>query len=73
MLAPFVLFEIATIYKPKLLICGASAYPRDLRYDLFRKLADQLGCYLMCDMVFDDGHVPEIIYLHYVFKFTFIV
>ena len=51
------LFEIATIYKPKLLICGASAYPRDLRYDLFRKLADQLGCYLMCDMAHISGFV----------------
>jgi glycine hydroxymethyltransferase len=37
-------------FKPKLLIVGASAYPRDYDYAQFRKIADDNGAYLMADI-----------------------
>jgi glycine hydroxymethyltransferase len=47
----------ALIYKPKLIICGASAYSRDFDYERFRKIADSVGAYLMCDMSHISGLV----------------
>jgi glycine hydroxymethyltransferase len=44
-------------FKPKLLICGYSAYPRDLDYQRFRDIADQNKSYLMCDMAHFSGLV----------------
>jgi glycine hydroxymethyltransferase len=44
------LAERASAFKPKLIICGASAYPRDYEYHLFRQIADDVGAYLHCDM-----------------------
>ena len=44
-------------YKPKMIICGASAYPRDFDYQRFRKIADSVGAYLMCDMAHISGLV----------------
>ena len=49
--------EIAKIYKPRLIICGASAYPRDIDYERFKKIANDLNCYLMCDMAHISGFV----------------
>tara|TARA_B100000123_G_scaffold269728_1_gene246353 strand:- start:849 stop:2171 length:1323 start_codon:yes stop_codon:yes gene_type:complete len=49
--------ELASIFKPKLIICGASAYPRDLDYLRFRKIADLNNSYLMCDMAHISGFV----------------
>ena len=49
--------ELASIFKPKLIICGASAYPRDLDYPKFRKIADLNNSYLMCDMAHISGFV----------------
>lgn len=37
----------ATLFKPHILICGASAYPRDFDYARLRKIADINGSYLM--------------------------
>jgi glycine hydroxymethyltransferase len=37
----------ANLFKPKILICGASAYPRDFDYARLRKIADINGSYLM--------------------------
>lgn len=42
----------AALYKPQVLICGASAYPRDFDYPRFRKIADLNGSYLMCALFF---------------------
>ena len=42
--------ELAIDYKPSLIICGASAYPRDFDYKRFRQIADINKSYLMCDM-----------------------
>ena len=43
--------------KPKLLICGYSAYSRDLDYARFRAIADSVGAYLLCDMAHFSGFV----------------
>ncbi|KAK3808626.1 MAG: serine hydroxymethyltransferase [Benniella sp.] len=47
--------ENAKLFRPRVLICGASAYPREWDYARFRKIADQHGAYLMCDMAHISG------------------
>jgi len=47
----------ALLYRPKLIICGYSAYSRDLDYQRFKKIADHVGAYLMCDMSHFNGFV----------------
>ncbi len=49
--------RMALIVKPKLIICGYSAYSRDLDYARFRAVADKVGAYLMCDMAHFNGFV----------------
>ena len=49
--------ELATDYKPNMIICGASAYPRDFDYQRFRKIADINNSYLLCDMAHISGLV----------------
>lgn len=44
-------------HKPKLLICGYSAYPRVIDFDRFRAIADKCGALLMCDMAHIAGLV----------------
>ncbi len=44
-------------FKPHLIICGASAYPRDINYERFRKIADINNSYLMCDVSHISGFV----------------
>ena len=41
---------LAREHKPKLIIAGASAYPRHIDFARFRKIADEVGAYLMVDM-----------------------
>jgi glycine hydroxymethyltransferase len=47
--------ENAALFRPQLMICGASAYPAEWEYDTMRKVADQHGAYLMCDMAHISG------------------
>lgn len=47
----------AAEFKPRLLICGASAYPRDFDYSKFSLIAKQNGAYLLCDMAHISGLV----------------
>ena len=47
----------ARIFKPRLIICGASAYPRDWDYASLRKTADEHGAYLMADIAHTSGLV----------------
>lgn len=47
----------AALFRPKLLICGASAYPREWEYATLRKIADKHGAYLLCDMAHISGLV----------------
>ena len=49
--------RIAKEIKPKLIICGASAYSRFIDYKRFREIADEVGAYLMADM----AHVAGLI------------
>jgi glycine hydroxymethyltransferase len=44
-------------YRPKLLVCGASAYSRHMDYAHFRKIADEIGALLLCDMAHISGLV----------------
>ena len=47
----------ASLFKPAMLICGGSAYPRDFDYARFRKIADDNGSLLFCDMAHVSGLV----------------
>lgn len=49
--------EIALAEKPKLIIAGASAYPRAIDFARFREIADKVGAYLMVDMAHIAGLV----------------
>lgn len=49
--------ELAGIFKPNILICGGSAYPREWDYKRFREIADANGSILMCDMAHISGLV----------------
>ncbi|CAG8646952.1 13020_t:CDS:2 [Funneliformis mosseae] len=49
--------ENASLFRPKLIICGASAYARDWDYAKLRKIADQHGAYLMADIAHTSGLV----------------
>lgn len=47
--------DIASREKPKLIICGASAYSREWDYERFRQIADKIGAFLLCDMAHPAG------------------
>lgn len=47
----------ANLFRPQLLIAGGSAYPREWDYARMRKIADNRGAYLMCDMAHISGLV----------------
>jgi glycine hydroxymethyltransferase len=49
--------EAARAYKPKLIIAGASAYPRTMEYVPFREIADEIGAKLLVDMAHIAGLV----------------
>ena len=48
---------LAEEYKPKMIVAGASAYPRTLDFEAFREIADSVGAYLMVDMAHISGLV----------------
>lgn len=49
--------ETATIYRPRIIIAGTSAYSRLIDYDRMRKIADKVGAYLLSDMAHISGLV----------------
>lgn len=49
--------EIAKEVKPKLIVCGASAYPRIIDFAKFREIADEVGAYLFADIAHIAGLV----------------
>ncbi len=51
--------EKARKEKPKLIICGASAYSRDIDYPRIRKAADEVGAMVMCDMAHPAGLIAK--------------
>ncbi len=44
------LLKIAQEHKPKMIIAGASAYPREMDFKKFREIADKVGAYFMADI-----------------------
>ncbi len=51
--------ELADKHRPRLIICGASAYPRDIHYNILRDIANACGAYLMCDMAHTSGLIAS--------------
>jgi glycine hydroxymethyltransferase len=51
------ILAIAKEHKPKLIICGYSAYSRTIHFDKFRAIADEVGAYLMADIAHIAGLV----------------
>lgn len=49
--------EIALRENPKMIVAGASAYPREIDFKKFREIADEVGAYLMVDMAHIAGLV----------------
>ena len=49
--------ELALTHKPKLILAGASAYPRAIDFKKFREIADEAGAYLLVDMAHIAGLV----------------
>ncbi|MDB5190798.1 MAG: serine hydroxymethyltransferase [Segetibacter sp.] len=45
--------------KPKMIVCGASAYSRDWDYARIRKVADEVGAFVMCDMAHPAGLIAK--------------
>ena len=68
--------RIALEVKPKLIVAGASAYPREIDFKKFREIADEAGAYLMVDMAHIAGlvaaglHMSPVPYAHFVTSTT---
>jgi glycine hydroxymethyltransferase len=48
---------LAKEHRPKLIVCGGSAYPRTVEAERFREIADEVGALLLCDMAHFAGLV----------------
>jgi len=51
--------KIAQKERPKLIICGGSAYPRYIEFKEFRNIADKIGAYLMADIAHPSGLIAS--------------
>ncbi len=51
--------DLAKKEKPKMIITGASAYPREWDYKKFRQIADSVGAFLVCDMAHPAGLIAK--------------
>lgn len=51
------LLEMAKECKPQMIVCGASAYPREIDFKQFREIADEVGAYLLADIAHIAGLV----------------
>merc|ERR1712087_679174 len=49
--------ESALLFRPAMILCGASAYPRVIDFGKFRDIADEVGAYLMADIAHISGLV----------------
>ena len=64
--------RLAKEHSPKLIVCGASAYSRDIDFSKFREIADEVGAYLMADIAHPAGlvatglHTSPIPHCHFV-------
>ncbi len=52
-------YKIAKEYKPKLIICGGSAYPRFIEFEMFRDIANKVDSYLMGDIAHPSGLIAS--------------
>ncbi len=63
--------ELAKEHKPKIIVCGYSAYPRKIDFKAFREIADEVGAYLLADIAHIAGlvvanvHESPIPYAHF--------
>jgi glycine hydroxymethyltransferase len=48
---------LAKEHSPRMIVCGGSAYPRTVEAEQFRRIADEVGAYLLCDMAHFAGLV----------------
>lgn len=68
--------DLAKKNRPKLIVCGASAYPRKIDFKIFREIADEVGAKVMADIAHPAGlvatglHPNPIPYCHYVTSTT---
>lgn len=51
------LMKLAKEHRPKLIICGGSAYPRFIEFEQFRQVADEVGAFLLADIAHPAGLV----------------
>ena len=52
--------------QPKMIIAGASAYPRQIDFERFREICDSVGAYLLVDMAHYSGLIAQVfMILHY--------
>jgi len=49
--------KIAHEFKPRIIICGGSAYPRHVEFSEFKTIADEVGAFLMADIAHPSGLV----------------
>ena len=55
--------DLAIKHKPKMIVAGASAYPRQIAWQTFRDIADEVGAYLLCDMAHYSGLIAGKVYV----------
>ncbi len=55
-------YKLAKEYKPKLIVAGASAYPRIIDWERFAQIAEDVGAYLMVDMAHYAGLIAGGVY-----------
>lgn len=62
------ILKIAKEVKPKIIVCGASAYTREINFKEFRRIADEVGAYLMADiahiagLIATNNHMSPVLY-----------
>lgn len=54
-----IIADLAKKENPKIIVAGASAYPREWDYKKFREIADSVGAFLMCDMAHPAGLIAK--------------
>jgi len=54
--------SLALEHKPKMIVSGATAYSREIDFDAFRKIADEVGAIHMCDMAHYSGLIAGGVY-----------
>jgi glycine hydroxymethyltransferase len=68
---------MAIAFKPKLIICGATAYSRTIDFKIFREIADRIGAYLLADishiagLVIAGAHPSPVNYAHFTTTSTY--